>query len=297
MNMLEVLSAPGHELPKRGRSCVLCKVKKIKCDGRLPCGRCWRLGMRCILQAGGGVVDGGGCGSGCCSSGWSIGPSKGAGGSDGGGASSPAPSSAGSEEEGADEEDEHEGAAVPRAAGLPFASAPRSSSASAWSPPPALLMGMVSRRMDPRPLAQLLAQCVILKHRQGLLDRGGVLRILYVMGLRSVGWGCQGSKGSLVDPLLSTFKQTNKHTNRRHWAWKNELCGGVDASWGAVGAVMQGMGLSPLDMVGAEAWQQVSGSRGGESSRSVTVLGAWIDRFVRWIERTNGMIRMTSDLM
>ena len=34
----------------------------------------------------------------------------------------------------------------------------------------------------------------------------------------------------------------------QHWAWKNTLCGGFDASWGALGMVMNEMGLSSADL-------------------------------------------------
>lgn len=42
-------------------------------------------------------------------------------------------------------------------------------------------------------------------------------------------------------------------SHRRHWAWKNTLCGGFDASWGALGTVVNEMGLSSADLEELEA--------------------------------------------
>lgn len=42
-------------------------------------------------------------------------------------------------------------------------------------------------------------------------------------------------------------------SHRRHWAWKNTLCGGFDASWGALGTIMKEMRLSSADVEEPEA--------------------------------------------
>lgn len=140
----------GHKLPKRGRSCESCKYLKIGCSGHAPCTRCWRLALRCVPQghAGGGRVDGCGSGSSC-------------GGGDNGGGDGYTPLD--------DVDEDEKQAAKSSAAGLSAVFPP---------PPPRRLMRLVIERLDPRPIAKLVAQTFIDRHREGLAVRDNAVRIL-----------------------------------------------------------------------------------------------------------------------
>lgn len=61
------------------------------------------------------------------------------------------------------------GAAAPSATGLPGLLPP---------PPPGRLMRVVIERLDPRPIAKLVAQAFIDRHRDGLVVRDNAVRIL-----------------------------------------------------------------------------------------------------------------------
>jgi hypothetical protein len=163
---------------------LLCKEKKIRCDGALPCTRCWRLALQCVpqIEGGRGVRGYGGGGGG--GGGWSGG--GGGGSSRSGGASEGAapPVKASDDGVGAEEDDEAEVEEAEQMAmawagpGLPLAPPSPPPSSSTWPPPSALLMGMVVRRTDPRTIAQLVCHALIVKHRQGLVVRDNVVRIL-----------------------------------------------------------------------------------------------------------------------
>lgn len=167
--------APDHSLlPKRGRSCKLCKAKKVKCNGALPCDRCWRLSLRCQPQGNGGGDDC--CGGQGASGGW---------GSDTGAESAIPPglkAVVAKQEEDEEREEPQALTTAPTAAGLsvlpllPFSP----SSGAAWPPPPGVLMGMIVQRTDPRALARLLCHSFVSKHRQGLVLRDNAVRLLYV---------------------------------------------------------------------------------------------------------------------
>lgn len=131
----------GHKLPKRGRSCEACKCLKVGCSGHAPCTRCWRLALRCVPQGQGGGERGD---DGCGGSGGDV------------------------------DEDEklvakNSGTAAPSAAGL-AALFPR--------PPPGRLMRQVIERLDPRPIAELVAQVFIDRYREGLVVRDSAVLIL-----------------------------------------------------------------------------------------------------------------------
>lgn len=53
---------------------------------------------------------------------------------------------------------------------------------------------------------------------------------------------------NLNDRLNTVSPPSFGSSQRRHWAWKNALCGGFDASWGALGMVLSEMGLSSADL-------------------------------------------------
>lgn len=148
----EGYSLLGHKLPKRGRSCESCKYLKIGCSGHAPCTRCWRLELRCVPQgqARGGRVDGSGSGSsGSC------------GGGDNGGGDRYAPLE--------DVDEDEKEAAKGSGDAAPDLPPP---------PPPGRLMRLVIERLDPRPIAELVAQTFIDRHREGLVVRDNAVRIL-----------------------------------------------------------------------------------------------------------------------
>lgn len=50
--------------------------------------------------------------------------------------------------------------------------------------------------------------------------------------------------------------------HRRHWGWKNALCGCMDASWGALGEVMTEIGLTPAELEEPEVpWAMPANTR------------------------------------